>query len=264
MSKQLRIGAVCYLNAKPLIHRLAERLPEAEVIVEAPSRLARDLAEGALDVAMIPSVEFFRGDGYRIISDACIACDGPVLSVKLFGRVPPSEIKTLALDEGSRTSVALTKILLRERFGVTPATCELPLDAEINAVEADATLLIGDRGITRPAGDFNFVWDLGEEWTRWTGLPFVFALWIARKDLPPDDGSLVAGLSAARDDGVNRLEEIATAEAAKIGISQEEALTYLRDHLKFGFGERQKAGLSRFFELAKKNSLLPSSATFEI
>ena len=122
---EIRVGAVTYLNARPLVVALGELAPRMQVVMDHPSRLADALAAGRLDVAMIPSIEYARGQGYTIISDACIACDGPVRSVKLFGRVPVQQIRTLALDEGSRTSAALVRILLRERFGVTPET--LPL-----------------------------------------------------------------------------------------------------------------------------------------
>ena len=106
MASKLRIGAVSYLNTKPLVYRLDEFAPDAEVTFDLPSRLADDLASGQLDVALIPSIEYFQQPSYSIISDACIACRGPVLSVKLLTRVPFAEITTLALDEGSRTSIA--------------------------------------------------------------------------------------------------------------------------------------------------------------
>src|SRR4029453_14916808 len=116
----MRIGAVSYLNTKPLIYGLGQLAPQHELLLDLPSRLADDLAAGRLDVALIPSVEFFQNPDYTIISDARIACRGPVHSVKLFSRVPVRSIESLALDEGSRTSVALVQILLREQFGIVP------------------------------------------------------------------------------------------------------------------------------------------------
>ncbi len=101
----VRIGAVTYLNSKPLIEGLSELLPEAELSLDYPSRLAEDLAAGFLDVALVPSIEVFRHADYEIISDACVATHGPVMSVKLYSRVPLGEIQSLALDAGSRTSV---------------------------------------------------------------------------------------------------------------------------------------------------------------
>ena len=119
----LRIGAVSYLNTKPLIQSLAQRLgTEGRLTVDLPSRLANDLQAGELDVALIPSVEYFRNPGYQIISDAAIACRGPVWSVRLLSRVPVPQIKRLALDEGSRTSAAMLLTLLWEMHGLKPKT----------------------------------------------------------------------------------------------------------------------------------------------
>ena len=189
----MRIGAVNYLNSKPLVYGLQELAPEARITYDLPSRLADSLSAGRLDVALVPSVEFFRSPGHRIISDACVACRGPVLSVKLHFRVPPRNVRTVALDEGSRTSAALTQILLAELCGVRPVREALPIGCGPETTNADAVLLIGDRAInggdqgasrqTTPESTLSApwleVWDLGEQWTRWTGLPFVFAMWIA-------------------------------------------------------------------------------------
>ncbi len=124
---EIRIGAVQYLNARPLTYCLKEFAPRAELIFDVPSRLADALQAGRLDVAMIPSIECFRHPGYKIVSDACIACRGPVRSVRLFSRVPIKDIRTLALDEGSRTSAALVQILLKEEFGLRPELSALPM-----------------------------------------------------------------------------------------------------------------------------------------
>src|SRR5262249_31063275 len=106
----MRIGAVNYLNSKPLVYGLDDELDGSRLLFDLPSRLAESLAAGRLDVALIPSVEFFRSPGYSIVSDACVACRGSVRSVKLHFRVPPRDAKTIALDEGSRTSAALALI----------------------------------------------------------------------------------------------------------------------------------------------------------
>src|SRR5438270_10873805 len=125
----MRIGGVSYLNTKPLVYGLAELAPQHELVFDLPSRLADDLAAGRLDVALIPSIEFFQRPDYTIVSDACIACRGPVRSVQLFSRVPLANVKTLALDEGSRTSIALVQILLREQYGLSPELVPLPIAA---------------------------------------------------------------------------------------------------------------------------------------
>jgi chorismate dehydratase len=183
---RLKIGAVNYLNSKPLIEGLPELLaPVADLRLDYPSRLADDLTQGRLDVALIPSIEYFRGQNYEVISDACVAAHGPVLSVKLYSRVPWGQIRSLALDEGSRTSATLARIMLAERHGVFPKLQPLPLDYRTQDSDADAILLIGDRAILPPAEKFPETWDLGEEWFEWTGLPFVFAMWVASNPFQP-------------------------------------------------------------------------------
>ncbi|HEX7376589.1 MAG TPA: menaquinone biosynthesis protein [Pirellulales bacterium] len=248
--RKTRIGAVRYLNTKPLIFGLADLLPDAELVLDLPSRLADGLARGTLDVALIPSVEYLRDPTYSIVSDACIACRGPVLSVKLFSRTPLAEVRTLALDEGSRTSVALARILLKERFDLRPRLQPLAIGAAVADVVADAVLVIGDRAMHSPGGGpFAEVWDLGDEWVRWTGLPFVFAMWVARAGF---DATEVAGpLSAARDLGLASLPAIAAAEAAPLGLSRPQCLSYLRDNLYFFLGPREREGLERFRLLAR-------------
>src|SRR5213595_1790687 len=109
MTARLKVGAVTYLNTKPLVHQLERFAPQIDLRFDLPSCLADDLAAGQLDVALIPSIEYFQDPGYSIVSDACIACRGPVLSVKLFSRVSVPQIQSLALDEGSRTSAALVR-----------------------------------------------------------------------------------------------------------------------------------------------------------
>lgn len=253
---KIRVGAVTYLNAKPLVVALGEVEPRAEITFDHPSRLADGLAAGRFDVAMIPSIEFARGTGYSIISDACIACDGPVRSIKFYGRVPVEDIRTLAVDEGSRTSAALAAILLKECYGIQPKIRLHPIGATVESSTADAVLLIGDRGIAPNGGRYEFVWDLGEEWSRWTGLPFVFALWIARPGV--DLRGFDRALGEARDRGLERLVEIARREAPVVGIPEEDCLSYLRDHLKFRFGPRERQGLERFLDLAACNGLAPA------
>jgi chorismate dehydratase len=253
---KVRVGAVTYLNARPLVFSLARFAPEVEIIIDLPSRLADALAAGRLDVAMIPSIEYARHPGYAIISDACIACDGAVRSVKLYSRVPIERLRTLALDEGSRTSAALVRILLRERFGVSPETQPLPIGASLDGTSTDAVMLIGDRGMLPSNGRFEFEWDLGEEWARWTGLPFVFAMWIARRGV--DLSGVSEALAAARDDGITRLEEIARQAAPAIGVPEADCLSYLRDHLTFHLGQRQRHALEHFYALAGRHELAPA------
>jgi chorismate dehydratase len=253
---KLRIGAVNYLNTKPLVYRLERLAPQAELVFDLPSRLADGLAAGRFDVALIPSIEFFQDPSYRIVSDACIGCRGPVLSVKLFCRVPARQIERLALDEGSRTSVALVRILLKRRYGIEPRLEPLAIGSGIDNTDADATLLIGDRAIHSPAGRFAEVWDLGDEWCRWAELPFVFAMWTVRAGV--ELGDIETALAQARDLGVAHIDEIATAEAAPLGLTVPQCAAYLRDHLHFYLGPRERRGLKLFYDQAVELGLAPA------
>jgi chorismate dehydratase len=260
----MRIGAVNYLNSKPLVYGLEALAPPARLSFDLPSRLADSLVAGRLDVALIPSVEFFRSTDSTIVSDACIACRGPVLSVKLHFRIRPAEVRRVALDEGSRTSAALTRILLAEQFGIKPDWEPLPIGSGPETTDADAVLLIGDRAIANnPATtDFIEIWDLGERWTQWTSLPFVFAMWVARAGA--DMGDVAAVLSDARDNGVRNLEHIADREGPLVGVSPELALSYFRDNLHFTFGKEERAGLRKFHSLCVKHGLAPSGGEARI
>lgn len=249
-----RIGAVQYLNTKPLVYGLAAR--GIDVSYDLPSRLADQLSAGLLDVALIPSIELFRGSEYRVVSNACIGCRGPVMSVKLFFRTQPGRVVRLAVDEGSRTSATLARILLAERYGVSPEIELLPIGAGLADTSADAVLLIGDRAIGSQRGSFQLIWDLGDEWCRWTGLPFVFAVWAARPGI--DVPLLEPLLASARDAGRLNLASIAAAEASSHGLTVPQCLSYLRDNLHYELGPRERAALVRFYRHAETLSLAPS------
>ena len=253
-SRPLRVGAVNYLNTKPLIRGFAELAPHADLRMDLPSRLADTLAARRVDVALIPVVELLDRSDYRMVSDACIGCHGPVLSVKLFSRTPIQRIRSLALDDGSRTSVALVQILLAEQFGIRPSLESLPIGASICDTQTDAVLLIGDRAIHSPAGKFCDVWDLGDRWVRWTGLPFVFAVWAAHQNTPL--GAIGTALSEARDRGLAEISTIAEEEAATHGLTQPQCLDYLSKNLNFMLGPKEQEGIELFESLCRKWNLL--------
>jgi len=250
----MQLGAVSYLNSKPLIEGLTELAPDAELILDYPSRLADDLAMGNLDVALIPSVELLRNPEYEVVSDACVATHGPVLSVKLYSRVPWGEVQSLALDEGSRTSCVLAQILLAERYGVRPKLETLSIGQSTTNTRTDAVLLIGDRAIQPPIEPFAEVWDLGEEWLNWTGLPFVFALWATRQE--NELGLVEEALGAARDQGLANIEQIAQREAPLLSISEHTAYHYLTENLNYHLGSAERAGLRLFQKLAANIGLV--------
>lgn len=254
LTQQLQIGAVNYLNSRPLIEGLGDLLPTANLTLDYPSRLADSLSDGRLDVALIPSIEYCRQPGYEVVSDACVAARGEVLSVKLYCRVHPGDIRRLALDAGSRTSAALTKVILADRYGVVPQTEPLSMESTTRDSTADAVLLIGDRAMHDPAESFVEVMDLGQVWYDWTGLPFVFAMWVARQESATD--GIDDALSQARDLGLARVAEIAAEEAPRLGLTEATAHDYLTKNLHYHLNSAERSGLKLFCELAAQHNLV--------
>ncbi len=258
MERVKKIGAVSYLNTRPLIHGLDRLLPDFDLELDLPSRLADRLRKHEFTAALIPVIELFAGQPYKIVSNACIACEGPVWSVKLLSRVAPEKIRSVALDEGSRTSVCLARLLLRHHWQIDPTESVLPIDADWKQSPADAVLIIGDRAMHDHSGEFEHQWDLGEQWLEWTGLPFVFAVWAAHASSPL--GRLDAAFSAARDAGVADADKIAHESVKQFGLTESQCQMYLKKHLQFHLGERQRAGLDLFAKMATENGFINQTA----
>lgn len=249
VSPCIRVGAVAYLNTKPLIYGLQDRLQGVgDLHLELPSRLASQMHAGQLDVGLIPVVEYLRNrHNYRLISDAGIACHGPVWSVRILFRVPPDQVKTLGTDEGSRTSVALSQVLFASRYGKMPQLCPFPIGSNPQDCQADAVLVIGDRAMNpeRYRSNFFFDWDLGQEWFLETGLPFVFAMWVARtKEF--DDPQVAEMLESSRDAGCDHLEDIIDQYADRYGLTESSCREYLAHYLRFRIGAAELQGLEEF------------------
>jgi chorismate dehydratase len=254
----IRVGAVSYLNAKPLYYRLGEYAPGVELVMDLPSRLADRLGQGTLDLALIPSVEYYRGahQGYEILPGFAIAARGAVRSVRLFSRVPMPRIERLALDAGSRTSQVLAQVWLEARYGVRAARVEpLPMGVPAQESTADAILVIGDRAMKVPAEGFHTVVDLGEAWRELTGLPFVFALWVVRAGV--DLGNLPSALARSRAEGLAHAAELAATHGPRLGLDAETCYDYLTRALSYELGEPEIAGLRRFAGMAERLGLVP-------
>ncbi|RKU25296.1 hypothetical protein C6499_15130 [Candidatus Poribacteria bacterium] len=271
---RLRVGAVSFLNTKPLIYPLLNKEIQTDIAlsVDVPSRVATLLSEGELDVGLIPIIEYFRanpsGTNLCILPDISIASYGSVKSIQLFSRVPIQEIRRIALDTSSRTSVALLKILLTERYGVSPAftTCAptvIPSTALQNRQYPpfEAVLLIGDPAL-RHLGTTEYSVDLGEAWYKLTGLPFVYACWVAREEVCLDDLPQVLLESKMR--GITQIPAIAQIEARKLGLPETLCLDYLQNCIKYDLDASAIAGMELFYKYAVKNDLAPScrSLTF--
>jgi chorismate dehydratase len=252
----LHIGCVKYLNARPLI-----RGWPGNVEFDHPSVLCQRLANGQLDIALVSSFEFLRNPIYRIVDDLSISSDGPVYSVVVAHCGEFSDIDEIELDPASETAVNLLRCLLGE-LGLTP---RLTGGTSESAGLHSGRLIIGDQAISfrqNHADAFRF-WDLGEQWKKLTGLPFVYALWLIRPEVP-DAKSIAQRLRGLRDENLADIQIIvsdAVADAAnKKEITQEFLDRYYNEHLRFGLGTREKQGLQTFADLCAKHGVLPKKA----
>src|SRR5262245_50535631 len=211
---RLRYASVPYLNAGPLLEGLADEV--GPVRLEVPAVLVRLLAEGSVDVALAPIVAAFENPRLAVVDAGCIATHGAVGSVLLFAKKPPAEVRTVALDASSRTSVALTRVLFRHRWRAEPVFVPRDPDPDLRHLDADAALLIGDPAlVARWEGPPPV--DLGAEWRAMTGLPFVFAAWLART--PEFAARAEAPPRRALERGRHRLRELAADGAGRLGLS---------------------------------------------
>jgi chorismate dehydratase len=252
MPDRIRVGAVTYLNAKPLVEGLADD-PRIDLSFDLPSRLADQMTRGELDVGLIPVVELFRGD-YAFVPDVAIASRGPVLSVTLFSRVPWDQIGSVSLDEGSRTSAALAQVLLRKKYHRTPRLEQLPITVPADDTSTDAVLLIGDRAMKACLPGYPFAYDLGQEWADWTGLPMVFAVWAVRDGV--ELGGVESAFHAAKQRGLDRAGAIAAREAPGLGLDAGFCRRYLDTIITYDLGPKEREGMERFRNMATDLELI--------
>jgi chorismate dehydratase len=243
---KFRIGSVSFLNAKPLIYGL-EGQPNLSLSLDVPSRLLAGLERGDYDVALLPVIDYRRLPGLRLLTAGGICCDGPTLTVRIFSTTPIDRIGSLACDTDSHTSVALARIILAEAHAVRPEFSELRQDQS-----ADAMLLIGDKVVRQepPRARYPHQLDLGEAWKKLTGLPFVFAAWMARPEL--DLADLPARLEQARLQGLAHIPQIVERHAANHGWPLALAHEYLSRYLQFDISDRHLAAIDQFYSLATK------------
>jgi chorismate dehydratase len=216
---------------------------------DVPSVCARLLHDGNVDLALIPSVEYLHAPDYRLVPGIGVVSDGPVGSVALYTRVPVDDIRHIALDTSSRTSVALIKVLCRHRFHIRPQFQSHAPDLAEMTRECDAGLLIGDPAleVDHTALRLEKI-DLGAQWTAMTGLPFVYAAWTGRPGVVgPGD---IRILQEARDEGVRATAEIAAEYGGADPVATARARAYLRDNVKYDLGSDEAAGLQMFLDYA--------------
>ena len=255
-ASQTRIGAVSYLNTLPLVRGLRGDAG-FDVRFDVPARCAALLHEGAIDVGLIPSIEFLRGD-YAIAPDVAIASEGEVASVALFSRVPVSSIRRVALDTSSRTSATLIRVLCAERFGIAPAFEAHGPDLEAMLRDHDAALVIGDNALYADHARLGLLKvDLGEHWLAHTGLPFVWAFWAGRAEALTD--RVCEALRESRDLGVRQADAIAAEYAGGDRRREDVARRYLRENMRYDLGDRHVMALERFYRSAAAVGMAPEA-----
>jgi chorismate dehydratase len=268
-SGRVRLGAVGYLNARPLVCGL-DRSPRFTVRYDVPSQCAALLHAGAIDVGLIPSIEYLRGGPYRIVPDLAIASRGPVASVAIYTTKPMRDVQSIAMDTSSRTSVALVRVLCERLYRIAPAIEARGPDLAEMLAHSDAALIIGDNALfldetqVRLQPDQGDVArgvrlqpdlqegvdkiDLGDAWTTMTGLPFVYAFWAGRPDAL--SASDVRELQRARDDGVTQPAELARAYLPDRPDRHGIAARYLQENIKYHLGDEEREGLELFYRYA--------------
>jgi chorismate dehydratase len=256
-SHALRLGAVSYLNVRPLVHGLDAR-PGITLRFDVPSECARLLAAGDIDLGMVPSITYLDRPRDCVVPGVCIGSDGPVASVALFTRRPIGEVRTIALDTSSRTSAMLVKVLCARRFGIAPAWVPQAPDPAAMFARADAALIIGDNALfLDPAVYGAQKIDLGQAWTEMTGLPFVWAFWAGPADAAgPAD---VAALQAAAEEGMRHSDAIADAYCEGDPARQGVARRYLRENLLFHLTPRALEGAATYYREAAALGLVPQA-----
>jgi chorismate dehydratase len=249
----LRVGRISALNMYPLYHHLETAHDSFAFTDGVPTALNRALLRGELDVSAMSSIEFARNAGVlRLLPVASISAAGAVDSIQLFSRVPFEEVRDVAVTPDSATSVALLRVLLG------PGPRFVPLDGDPVAAldRRDGVLLIGDEALAgRRAGIAPVATDLGERWTGMTGLPMVFAVWAVRRDLPGERARHLDTLADLLCEAQRRFAADPAAVVAAAGrrfpFPEDFIAAYLR-RLSYGFGDRERAGLSRFCEMARR------------
>lgn len=257
MSTMVRLGAVDYLNVRPLVYGLESR-PDVALRFDVPSVCAQLLAAGEIDLGMVPSITYADRPGDRIVPGVCIGSEGPVASVALFSRRPMSAVRTIALDTSSRTSAALVRILCRRVFGIAPTFTPHAPDLGAMLAMADAALVIGNPALFvdhRALGAEKI--DLGEQWTTMTGLPFVWAFWAGRPDAATPE--TVTLLQDAAERGVVASDALAAAYCRDLPARIPLAREYLRRHLAFRLTARALQGLETYYREAQAAGVIAAA-----
>jgi len=254
------LGCVSYLNSKPLIEPVLRR-PDILVRFAVPAELCNLINTGAVNAALLPIVDFQTSPRQLLLVPAgVISSDGPTLTVRIFSRIVPQNITRLHADTDSHTSIILAQVILREVYGAKPELLPASMASGPRPQsDAQALLLIGDKVVNAAPSPAQYPHqlDLGLEWKKLTGLPFVFAMWMMPADAP--DSPLAQILSAARRDGEGMTEALVEHYAPKLGWPPDLARRYFTEHMRYNVTPEGRRAIEKFFELARANDLLSVS-----
>lgn len=244
------VSLVSFLNTKPLVYGLEHNLVNHQFILQkdVPSVCSQRLCEDEVKLGIIPSIEYIQGKGrWKIIPDLCISSRGAVKSVNLFFKKDLTDLNKIALDTSSRTSVALLKIILKEKYHVNAEFIFMAPDLKEMLSKADAALIIGDRALHYQADNPSHL-DLGEEWYDMTGLPFVYAFWAGHES--GMTGKDIDAVKKSYELGKMQIEQIARDYAQDHPLPWKSYFTYLDRHISYEFGNEEEEGLMEFFRYA--------------
>jgi len=245
LDRKIKVAAVSYLNTKPLLYGIEHSsvMNDIELVLNYPAELAKSLQDGSIDVALLPVAAMQGIKGAHIISDYGIASDGYVASVAIFSQVPMEEIKTVYLDYQSRTSVRLAQLLLKLHWKQDVIFKPAPENYIEHINGTTAGVIIGDRALTQLTS-FEYIYDLARGWKEYTGLDFVFAAWVANKELPVE---FVTAFNQANAEGLKHIDEV----VAENPFPQYDLNTYYTDNIKYYLDEDKRKGLAKFQGLIK-------------
>ncbi len=262
----LRVSAITYLNTAPLMwnfengpHREALQ-SRFEVKYMLPSLCAQALQEGSADVGIIPVAAYAESADLVIIPDVAIAANGLVRSILMVSRKPLDQIHSVALDNSSRTSNALLRILFQRFYKLNPDFTQAPPQLDLMLSHHDAALLIGDPALKVDRGRY-YTWDLAEEWQRFTGRPFVFAFWAVRRSAASEEvlQQTARVFQESRDAGLEHVSDLVRLWSPRIGLPEETVRHYLTQNIHYHLDEGLIGGMQLFFQFAAELGLLPVS-----
>ena len=245
--KKIKVGAVSYLNTKPLLYgieRSAELMEQIELVTDYPSKIARQLLNDEIDVGLVPVAVIPQMKEYFIVSDYCIGSDGNVASVCLFSEVEINKIEKVLLDYQSKTSVALCKVLMKNHWKKDVLFEDAKGDFAKDIKKNTAAVLIGDRALQQRTTS-NYIYDLGGAWEAMTGLPFVFAAWISNKKLSEDFIKLFNQKNA---EGINDINEVISENICDFY----DLHTYYTQNISYTLNEEKLKGMNLFLELMQQ------------